>query len=297
MNGAPCPGLAWADVGCGTGVVTSTILTMCGSSSVSGIDSSEGFAQLQLPADGALRCSMPPRQLRVRHASLAGIKWAGREPELLEIAQQFCELPRNERLGGGGNLRDGPPSKAPVAIQFSGLHPGRCRLKCIRWHQEEVFAFREQAPIREVAAVPDPELAIHDRSSAPSFLTDLSGGRLSRFLVWSDSAAGSDPEVSRRPRDLHEENQPGRGQKDPASALLHAHLHTREDRNIAASALPNNALHPTARAEARSVEFRSELSEGADGRLRRSQLAGDPLGGNRGSERRGDQSASLTSLA
>jgi trans-aconitate methyltransferase len=36
-------GLAWADVGCGTGALASTILTMCEPSSVSGIDSSEGF--------------------------------------------------------------------------------------------------------------------------------------------------------------------------------------------------------------------------------------------------------------
>ena len=40
---APRPGLAWADVGCGTGVLASTILTMCEPSSVSGIDLSEGF--------------------------------------------------------------------------------------------------------------------------------------------------------------------------------------------------------------------------------------------------------------
>jgi trans-aconitate methyltransferase len=37
------PGLAWADVGCGTGALASAILTMCEPSSVSGIDSSEGF--------------------------------------------------------------------------------------------------------------------------------------------------------------------------------------------------------------------------------------------------------------
>ena len=37
------PGLAWADVGCGTGALASTILTMCEPSSVHGIDSSEGF--------------------------------------------------------------------------------------------------------------------------------------------------------------------------------------------------------------------------------------------------------------
>jgi trans-aconitate methyltransferase len=37
------PGLAWADVGCGTGALTSTILTTCAPSSVHGIDSSESF--------------------------------------------------------------------------------------------------------------------------------------------------------------------------------------------------------------------------------------------------------------
>ncbi len=36
-------GLAWADVGCGTGALASTILTVCEPSSVFGIDSSEGF--------------------------------------------------------------------------------------------------------------------------------------------------------------------------------------------------------------------------------------------------------------
>jgi trans-aconitate methyltransferase len=36
-------GLAWADVGCGTGALVSAILAMCEPSSVSGIDSSEGF--------------------------------------------------------------------------------------------------------------------------------------------------------------------------------------------------------------------------------------------------------------
>jgi SAM-dependent methyltransferase len=36
-------GLAWADVGCGTGALASTILTKCEPSSVSGIDMSEGF--------------------------------------------------------------------------------------------------------------------------------------------------------------------------------------------------------------------------------------------------------------
>jgi trans-aconitate methyltransferase len=40
---APRPGLAWADVGCGTGALASVILTMCEPSSVSGIDSSESF--------------------------------------------------------------------------------------------------------------------------------------------------------------------------------------------------------------------------------------------------------------
>jgi trans-aconitate methyltransferase len=37
------PGLAWADVGCGTGALTAAILTMCEPSSVYGIDSSEAF--------------------------------------------------------------------------------------------------------------------------------------------------------------------------------------------------------------------------------------------------------------
>ena len=40
---APAPGLAWADVGCGTGELTSAILAECEPASVCGIDSSEGF--------------------------------------------------------------------------------------------------------------------------------------------------------------------------------------------------------------------------------------------------------------
>jgi SAM-dependent methyltransferase len=37
------PGLAWADVGCGTGALVSTILTLDMPTSISGIDSSKGF--------------------------------------------------------------------------------------------------------------------------------------------------------------------------------------------------------------------------------------------------------------
>jgi SAM-dependent methyltransferase len=40
---APAARLAWADVGCGTGAVTSTILAACDPVSVRGIDSSAGF--------------------------------------------------------------------------------------------------------------------------------------------------------------------------------------------------------------------------------------------------------------
>src|SRR5258705_4217057 len=40
---APQPGLAWADVGCGTGALASTMLATCEPSSVHGIDASEGF--------------------------------------------------------------------------------------------------------------------------------------------------------------------------------------------------------------------------------------------------------------
>jgi SAM-dependent methyltransferase len=40
------PGLAWADVGCGTGALASAILATGDPSSVSGIDSSEGFVSL-----------------------------------------------------------------------------------------------------------------------------------------------------------------------------------------------------------------------------------------------------------
>jgi len=40
---ARLPGLAWADVGCGTGALASAILNVCEPSSVYGIDSSEAF--------------------------------------------------------------------------------------------------------------------------------------------------------------------------------------------------------------------------------------------------------------
>ena len=40
---APRPGQSWADVGCGTGALTSTILRTCEPSSVHGIDASEKF--------------------------------------------------------------------------------------------------------------------------------------------------------------------------------------------------------------------------------------------------------------
>ncbi len=40
------PGLTWADVGCGTGALVSTILTLDTPASVSGIDSSNGFVSL-----------------------------------------------------------------------------------------------------------------------------------------------------------------------------------------------------------------------------------------------------------
>jgi ubiquinone/menaquinone biosynthesis C-methylase UbiE len=40
---APLPNLEWADVGCGTGALSSAILDRCEPSLVSGIDSSAGF--------------------------------------------------------------------------------------------------------------------------------------------------------------------------------------------------------------------------------------------------------------
>lgn len=40
---APAPGLAWADVGCGTGALASSIVEACEPASVSGVDSSDGF--------------------------------------------------------------------------------------------------------------------------------------------------------------------------------------------------------------------------------------------------------------
>ena len=40
---APLPNVKWADVGCGTGALSSAILDICEPSLVFGIDSSEGF--------------------------------------------------------------------------------------------------------------------------------------------------------------------------------------------------------------------------------------------------------------
>lgn len=40
---APARGLAWADVGCGTGALTETILATCAPASIEGVDASEGF--------------------------------------------------------------------------------------------------------------------------------------------------------------------------------------------------------------------------------------------------------------
>ena len=39
----PARGLAWADVGCGTGALTETILATCEPAAVEGVDASEGF--------------------------------------------------------------------------------------------------------------------------------------------------------------------------------------------------------------------------------------------------------------
>src|SRR5262245_59580140 len=46
------PGLSWADIGCGTGAVTSAILATCEPASVRGVDSSPSFvaqARQRLP--------------------------------------------------------------------------------------------------------------------------------------------------------------------------------------------------------------------------------------------------------
>jgi trans-aconitate methyltransferase len=40
---APARGLAWADVGCGTGALAETILAGCEPAAVEGVDASEGF--------------------------------------------------------------------------------------------------------------------------------------------------------------------------------------------------------------------------------------------------------------
>ena len=41
---APGRGLAWADVGCGTGALAETILAVCYPAVIEGVDASEGFA-------------------------------------------------------------------------------------------------------------------------------------------------------------------------------------------------------------------------------------------------------------
>ena len=52
---APSPGLAWADVGCGTGALASSIVEACEPASVYGVDSSERFVSQARMRIGDLR--------------------------------------------------------------------------------------------------------------------------------------------------------------------------------------------------------------------------------------------------
>ena len=86
-------GLAWADVGCGTGALASAILTMCEPSLVSGIDSSEGFV-----SQAQQRIRYPRARFETGDATHVawGIGRLGRDgiwsgPELRAGSKPWCE--------------------------------------------------------------------------------------------------------------------------------------------------------------------------------------------------------------
>ena len=72
---APSPGLAWADVGCGTGALASTILDLCEPASVQGIDASASFV-----AQARQRISAPHARFEAGNAT--HLPW---EAHLLDV--------------------------------------------------------------------------------------------------------------------------------------------------------------------------------------------------------------------
>jgi trans-aconitate methyltransferase len=66
---APRAGLAWADVGCGTGALTATILSECAPGSVDGVDSSEAFI-------AEARAHVPDPRARFELGDATRLPWA-----------------------------------------------------------------------------------------------------------------------------------------------------------------------------------------------------------------------------
>jgi trans-aconitate methyltransferase len=100
---APFPGLAWADVGCGTGALASSILTVCEPSSVYGIDSSEGFV-----SRARQRITDPRARFEVGDATHLPWGSAGRDVTVSGLVLNFVrdhesmmrEMARVTRSGG-----------------------------------------------------------------------------------------------------------------------------------------------------------------------------------------------------
>jgi trans-aconitate methyltransferase len=65
---APARGLAWADVGCGTGALTETILATCEPAAVEGVDASEGFV-------AAARQRLRDPRVRLTTADATRLPW------------------------------------------------------------------------------------------------------------------------------------------------------------------------------------------------------------------------------
>ena len=100
---ATATGLAWGDVGCGTGALTSAILTQCAPGSVLGVDVSEGFIT------EARRAVTDPRvQLDVGDATRLPWPSAGRDVTVSGLVLNFVrdpeamarEMTRVTRQGG-----------------------------------------------------------------------------------------------------------------------------------------------------------------------------------------------------
>jgi ubiquinone/menaquinone biosynthesis C-methylase UbiE len=107
---APPQGLAWADVGCGTGALASTFLVECEPKSVNGVDSSEAFVSL---AQQGVR----DRRARFEKGDAARLPWDSAQFDVTVAGlvlnfvgnpqAMLWEMSRVTRSGAGGNLRLG----------------------------------------------------------------------------------------------------------------------------------------------------------------------------------------------